>query len=134
MSIVHAWTGKRSEQPRIMALLRHLFLVAANNDFTVSLKHVPGIKNIIADAISRSLAYFSCSTGHPSPTVTLGILNAQLRDILRPSHAGSIRAVYHIGIKHFLSFYFAVSLSRSLAPSTISHQCSWRYPQATWPG
>ena len=64
-------------------------------------------------------------------------MNAQLRDILHTSLAGSTRAVYHVGVKHFISFcskrhicpfparkqtlvYFAVSLSRSLAPSTIS--------------
>ena len=141
MSIVHAWTGRRSKQPHIMVLLCHLLLVAANNNFTVSLKHVPGIKNPhsrchISEAIHSSI--FSCSTGQPKsnsyPWHTERHLNAQLRDT---SLAGSTRAVYHVGVKHFISFcskrhicpfpageqtlvYFAVSLSRSLAPSTIS--------------
>ena len=77
MSVVHAWTGKKSKQPRIMALLRHLFLVAAKNNFSVSLKHVPGIKNPIADAISRKqfTRLFSLAPqANRSPTATPGIL------------------------------------------------------------
>lgn len=78
MSIVHAWTGKTSKQPRIMTLLRQLFLVAANNNFSVSLKHVPGAKNSIADAISRkqfTRLFSLVPQANRRPAATPGILN-----------------------------------------------------------
>ena len=52
--IVNSWEGKSSKHPRIMSLLRMLFLTAAaKNNFTVSLKHLPGKLNEIADVLSR---------------------------------------------------------------------------------
>ena len=39
LAIVNSWEGKSSKHPRIMSLLRTLFLTAAKNNFTVSLKH-----------------------------------------------------------------------------------------------
>ena len=53
LSIVQAWEGKSSHQLRIMHLLRLLFLTAAQGNFTLCLKHLPAVKNTIADAISR---------------------------------------------------------------------------------
>ena len=53
LPIVQAWEGKASKQPRIMSLLRKLFLAAAKNHFTVTMKHLPGKTNNIADALSR---------------------------------------------------------------------------------
>jgi len=50
---VQAWQGKGSKQPRINNLLRKLFLTAARNNFTMTLKHLPGKRNELADAISR---------------------------------------------------------------------------------
>ena len=42
-----------SHSPAIMALLRNLFLVAAKANFTVSARHLAGVKNRIADCLSR---------------------------------------------------------------------------------
>ena len=53
LAIVNSWEGKSSKHPRIMSLLRTLFLTAAKNNFTISLKHLPGKANEIADALSR---------------------------------------------------------------------------------
>ena len=53
LPIVQAWEGKASKQPRVMSLLRKLFLAAAKNHFMVTMKHLPGKTNNIADALSR---------------------------------------------------------------------------------
>lgn len=77
-SIVHAWSGKSSKQPRIMDLLRHLFYTAAQNNFTISIKHIPGISNPIADAISRKqfTSFYSLAPqANQTPASTPGILN-----------------------------------------------------------
>ena len=49
-----AWTNQSSRHPGIMDLLRTLFFIAARNNFTVSLVHLPGRLNCIADALSRN--------------------------------------------------------------------------------
>ena len=52
-AIVLAWQGKSSKDQQIMCLLRKLFLTAAQHNFTVFLRHLPGRHNAIADALSR---------------------------------------------------------------------------------
>ena len=44
-----------TKHPRLAALFRYLFEVEARGDFRLCFKHVPGVKNPIADAISRGL-------------------------------------------------------------------------------
>ena len=77
LPIVQAWEGKGSKQPRIMGLLRKLFLVAARKNFTISLQHLPGKFNEIADALSRKqfTRFFSLAPqAQSSPTSTPGLL------------------------------------------------------------
>jgi hypothetical protein len=79
LPIVQAWEGKSSCQPRIMQLLRLLFLTAAQGNFTIILKHVPGVHNTLADAISRrkySLFFSLAPRARRTPTPTPGSLNA----------------------------------------------------------
>ena len=57
-SIVLAWQGKSSKQLKLILLLRMLFLTAAQNSFTITLCHLPGIHNSIVDALSRQ--QFTC--------------------------------------------------------------------------
>ena len=52
-SITQVWSSGTSPAPTIMSLIRPLFLTAARNGFSVAFKHIPGITNPIADAISR---------------------------------------------------------------------------------
>ena len=52
-AIVWAWQNSRCKQPDIMALLRRLFFIAASHNFHITLQHVPGKYNNIADALSR---------------------------------------------------------------------------------
>ena len=54
LPIVQAWTNQSSRHPGVMDLLRTLFFIAARNNFTVSLVHLPGRLNCIADALPRN--------------------------------------------------------------------------------
>ena len=77
LPIVQAWEGKGSKQPRLMSLLRKLFLTAAKNNFTVTMRHLPGKTNEIADALSRKQydRFFSLAPqAQEKPTPTPGSL------------------------------------------------------------
>ena len=52
-AIVHAWAEARSRDPKIMQLIRVLYLLSALHSFAVRLSHIPGVANIIADSLSR---------------------------------------------------------------------------------
>jgi hypothetical protein len=52
-AIVHAWQAKAPKNTAITSLCRTLFFLAAKNNFNISLKHLPGVTNTIADALSR---------------------------------------------------------------------------------
>ena len=57
LPITFAWqSGSSSSSPR-MSLARKLFLTAAQSEFSVSLKHIPGKVNSVADALSRFLVH-----------------------------------------------------------------------------
>ena len=52
---VDIWYKQSSRSPPVMSLVRKLFLVAAQGNFHVSLAHIPGRDNVLADCISRNL-------------------------------------------------------------------------------
>ena len=51
--ITDVWQAGTSKSPRIMNLVRKTFLEAANHQFSLSLKFIPGKVNTVADNISR---------------------------------------------------------------------------------
>ena len=51
--ITQIWDKGSTTTPDIMMLVRKLFLFAVRNDFSVAFKHIKGIYNPIADALSR---------------------------------------------------------------------------------
>ena len=51
--ITKIWDKGSTPSPDIMSLVRPLFLAAAKGGFSVSLKHIAGVDNPIADALSR---------------------------------------------------------------------------------
>ena len=53
LPITQIWVTGTSQATEVMSLIRFLFLTAANKGFSVSLKHILGIYNPVADAISR---------------------------------------------------------------------------------
>ena len=69
LSIVQAWARQSSKHPNLMQLLRTLFLVAAQHNFTICMSHLPGRLNLIADALSRNnLPMFITPQAAPLPT------------------------------------------------------------------
>eukprot|EP00731_Ephydatia_muelleri_P000990 Em0001g990a len=68
-----AWVNQSSKQPGINELLRLLFLTAAQYSFTVSLVHLPGWLNCIADAQSRGQqSHLQHESSHPGNTTLAG--------------------------------------------------------------
>ena len=53
LPITHIWDKGSSPSPKIMILVRKLFLIAVQNHFSVAFKHIPGSLNPVADALSR---------------------------------------------------------------------------------
>ena len=53
LPITQIWDVGTTKSTEIMTLIRKLFLCAAKYDFSVSLKHIPGYLNGIADSLSR---------------------------------------------------------------------------------
>ena len=121
-----------------MTLLRKLFLLAAKNNFTVTLKHRPGKTNDIADALSDDRFFSLTPQTQKAPTlnpwVSESALNAQLQNLISLSVASSTRSNYGSRVRKFQQFcnhaatpsrdrdtvvYLAVFLTRSLAPSSI---------------
>ena len=59
LAIVNIWSSKSSKCPKLMSLLRRLFFLTAKHEFTVNVKHIPGVNNRLADHLSRlQLAQF----------------------------------------------------------------------------
>ena len=72
LPIVQAWARQSSKHPDLMQLLRTLFLVAAQNNFTIRMSHLPGRLNRIADALSRNnLPMFFTLAPQAAPLPTL---------------------------------------------------------------
>ena len=53
MAITNIWATGMSKCTKIMSLVRKIFFIAAENNFTVNIKHIPGIDNSVADSLSR---------------------------------------------------------------------------------
>ena len=54
LAVVNIWSAQSCKSPEIMAVLRKLFYIAAQHEFTVNIKHIPGVNNVLADCLSRS--------------------------------------------------------------------------------
>ena len=52
LTVTNIWHSGTSKCPEIMSLVRKLFFIAAKDNFTVNVKHIPGIDNTIADTLS----------------------------------------------------------------------------------
>ena len=51
-AVIEVWQSGLSRSPQLMALVRALFFVAAKGNFHVLVRHIAGIDNSIADALS----------------------------------------------------------------------------------
>ena len=52
-SVVNICSTQSSKCPCLANLLRRMFFIAANNQFTINVTHIPGLDNSIADCLSR---------------------------------------------------------------------------------
>lgn len=71
LAVVQAWQNQSAKDRPLLALLRKLFFIAAQHNFTSSFAHVPGTSNAMADALSRNCitTVFSLSLqAEPNPT------------------------------------------------------------------
>ena len=105
LPIVQAREGKGCKQPRLTTLLRKLFLLAAKNNFTVTLKHRPGKTNDIADAHTMTGFSLSHHRHRRHPLQPESALNAQLQDLISLSVASSTRSTYGSGVRKFWQFH-----------------------------
>ena len=73
-SVVDVWHKGSSRLPCIMGLVRVLYFIAAMYEFHVSVHHIPGTNNAIADSLSRSQverfrSLAPQADAHPTPVV-----------------------------------------------------------------
>jgi len=68
-SVVAILNSGRSRAPRIMDLLRFLVLISMKHNFFIRARHVPGVSNEIADALSRfQVSRFRAAAPSAEPT------------------------------------------------------------------
>ena len=53
MVVVNLWKKGTSAHSDLMSIIRKLFYCSAHNEFTVNVIHIPGIKNLMPDALFR---------------------------------------------------------------------------------
>ena len=130
LPIVQAWEGKSSKQPQIMRLLRLLFLTAAKGNFTITLKHIAGITNPIADAIFKAKIHhvlFSSPTGRSRANLNSWYaeqtLTHRLRQLLQHSLAPSTQAAYNTGLRRFYTFYAEHNTPLPATKLTVTSLC-----------
>jgi hypothetical protein len=71
---VSAWSKGDSPSPAIASLLRTLLYLTAVHGFTLTIVHIPGVDNVLADLLSRGqiLEFLALSEKHfRSPTIPL---------------------------------------------------------------
>ena len=77
-AIVLAWQGQCSWDSHVMNLMCTLFMFAAQHHFTITMQHLAGKTNSLADAISRKqfTKFFSLAPqAQQQPTKTPGMLD-----------------------------------------------------------
>ncbi|XP_066928822.1 uncharacterized protein [Clytia hemisphaerica] len=84
-SIISVWSSGSSKDTQIMAIIRELFFLTTRLNLSVRFQHVPGVKNVFADLLSRLQvdAFKSICPGcSPSPTIMQPSTMAVLETIL----------------------------------------------------
>ena len=147
-AVVHVWHTGTTKRRSLMALVRALFFIAASQNFTVVLQHIPGVNNSITDALSRFQFYrfhrlATAADTDPTPTpliktTTRGINYstskrwASLHPPSRPTGLGYITMSGSVGSTTVLHGEPPNSPSNTTAfmPTKHSHmplfKCTWR--------
>ena len=85
LGVVQAWHRHGSSNRAILAIMRRLVAVAARFNFAVNIRHVPGSRNEIADALSRlQIQRFRqlCPDAAANPTPVPQVINEVLKECL----------------------------------------------------
>ena len=53
MVVVYSWNNHRSTDSKVLTLIRRIAMLAALNNFNLTLRHVPCVENRMADSLSR---------------------------------------------------------------------------------
>ena len=85
MAVVYAVNKKSARDPAISSLLRLLCLLCAIYDITLVARHLPGIKNTAADALSRNKLQLFLSS-HPQASPIPTIIPSSLQALLFNPH------------------------------------------------
>ena len=85
MAVVYAVNKKSARDPAISSLLRLLCLLCAIYDITLVARHLPGIKNTAADALSRNKLQLFLSS-HPQASLIPTIIPSSLQALLFNPH------------------------------------------------
>ena len=131
MAIVNAWSHKSSRDPAVSSLLRTLFLVAAQDNFNVSLRHLPGKNNALADALSRNqMNRFFTLAPHADPNQLRRPATASVcthcslantdRNYPPPPHAGPATYPHSCCTDRHLTAQLQYLLSQAFAGATQS--------------
>ncbi|XP_055332307.1 uncharacterized protein LOC129584213 [Paramacrobiotus metropolitanus] len=84
---VLAWAHLRSSSPGVLDLMRRMTWAAATNNLTLTLKHVRGVDNGIADALSRFQMerFRALATAAAPKAITFPDIFPDLRSTFRPT-------------------------------------------------
>ncbi|VDI15420.1 Hypothetical predicted protein [Mytilus galloprovincialis] len=112
-STVNIINKGRSKVQDIMKLMRKLTWLAAINNFTFSSKHIPGVKNVIADSLSRfdfqtfrkEASGSRCTSHDLSALLTRNVeLTNSVSCLLKTSIAPRTRTQYECGYSAYATF------------------------------
>ena len=102
------WSEQSSNCPKLMEIVRRLFLISSHAQFQVKFVHILGKLNPIADALSRlqvekfsKLAPNAEDTPVPLPSGYVGRRIAQMEKYQSAALAPSTRRVYQVGRRHY---------------------------------
>ena len=105
-SVVAIINSGHSKVPRIMDLLRFLVLLSMKHNFFVRARHVPGVSNDIADALSRLQVVGSQGTQNPLyyPAFTNDLLTQEVQTYAKRGLAWATNHTCGSGEKRFIQF------------------------------
>ncbi len=127
MAVVQLWRSGLSKAPLFMHLVRALFFVAATNNFHVTITHIAGVDNSIADSLSRRLSGVEvqpsrprrrCKT-HPHTSPADPALVSMMSQLVEGAVAPSTRRVNAAGVGRFQAFCASHGTSSLLGSKAI---------------
>ena len=134
-TVVDIWEKGSTKSPKIMSLVRLLYLCAAHHNINICIKHIPGTSNNIAVAtyfslsgcsLQRTGAHSQC-TARQHPCVANPSLQHHLIQFCYHGVAKSTRRTYKSGLTAFIRFCSRFNITPFPATSlTLQYFCADR--------